>query len=112
MDSRRVSTSHNILFTALDNPQKIIKDQTYQIWKTMLGTGIRCYLKPNMLVNICRDIVRYKRHTDADKTKYEIEWNNPSINQRYDSGNNNDKDELKTKINEIRNNNLSGNKTE
>lgn len=55
---RRVSTSHDIRFHPLENPQKNTMDKAYQIWRTMVESGIRPNLTPNMLPNVRKDILQ------------------------------------------------------
>lgn len=60
----------------LEYLQNNITVKIYQMWRNMVGTELRPYLKPNMLANICRDIERknkkktLKCRISSDKTKY------------------------------------------
>lgn len=46
-------------YSELENP-KNITDQTYQIWRDIVGTEIRHYLGPNMFTNVRSDVMRNK----------------------------------------------------
>ena len=65
-------------YTAMDKPEENITEQTFNIWREMVGKNTREYLNPNKLANVRRDILKNNRLTlmEIDNIKADIKTNN------------------------------------
>ena len=53
-------------YKALDQPGKNNTEQTYEIWRGIVGNNVRNYLDANKLANVRRDIQKNNRLTNAE----------------------------------------------
>ena len=53
-------------YKALDQPIKSSTQQTYEIWRSIVGNSTRDYIDANKLANVRRDIMRNNKLTDSE----------------------------------------------